>query len=300
VGVYSVAQPPREAALAAAVAGVLGVPLNRIPGARSEWDIYDDPFHFMADGFPVSKQISHVVATMAPGVPLLNGSLGDVLVRGSTDRHLGAYQSEITGDLAPLILKSQGSILPRFLRPRLREAVERRAIATLGAMIEKASRAGKGYSAFVILIRAPVFFSNNYIQHIDVAEGLVPMVTHGLVDLKMSQDDRIFTKDTYGEMFRRYFPDLAGIPHAQELMTRTALLPLGGRFTRQAASRVALSLANPAAPRHLDRGQAARAAGRGLIDRGPAAAEAIMSLYRLLLLERRLKEAGIALDWEAL
>src|SRR5262249_55886608 len=81
-----------EGFVAQQVANALGAPLNVIPVPGSIWDIYDVFYHFMADGFPVSKFVTYCIAQSAPDVPAVNGFLGDNLVRGSNHKCNGKYE----------------------------------------------------------------------------------------------------------------------------------------------------------------------------------------------------------------
>ena len=64
------------------------------------WNMYDEPFHFTPGGFPMTKQLSYFAASQRPGVPCLNGFIGDPIVRGTIDRVEQETRTRMQEDLA--------------------------------------------------------------------------------------------------------------------------------------------------------------------------------------------------------
>ena len=81
------------------------MPLVELAMPRSEWDLYDDVFHLSADGFPISKMQTYCIAEQYPLIPMINGYLGDSLIRGSKDTFLGKYEGEWKDDLVGILEK---------------------------------------------------------------------------------------------------------------------------------------------------------------------------------------------------
>ena len=62
---------------ATAVARGLGLSLEVLHTDGSIWNMYAEPYHFTPGGFPVTKQLSFVAASQWPGLPCLNGFVGE-------------------------------------------------------------------------------------------------------------------------------------------------------------------------------------------------------------------------------
>ena len=86
-----------EAATAKTIAAALGLHWQIVELGASSWTFdfspqprfwkrYEGEYQITADGFPIGKHPIYTLAFDHPGVPVMNGYLGDSLIRGSHDR----------------------------------------------------------------------------------------------------------------------------------------------------------------------------------------------------------------------
>ena len=85
----------------------LGLPLKNISVGSSIWNLYDHVYHFAGDGFPISKFVTSCVAEQSSGVPMVNGFMGDSLIRDSKDTYLGKSEEEWAGNLVDVLQTSR-------------------------------------------------------------------------------------------------------------------------------------------------------------------------------------------------
>lgn len=292
-----------EGVVARQVAERLGFALKMIETGGSRWDIYDDPFHFAPSGFPITKQQTYPAARLNPGMPCLNGFLGDVMVRGEVDRLDDKLPSETTEDFAKVYQRAQNMLhyIARFDLidpPRLRRCDER-TLPAARRVVELYKHTSNVFAAGMCLRRHRVYFGNNFVQHMAFAEPIVPFVNYELFRYKTQTDSDAFTLQNYAAMLARYFPKLADVPHNDTLPNTikpgdkpSRAIPRWARAALLAiAMRNGLKILNrrKTIPRLMD---AMRGGGRGEV--------VALFAYRLHLLEQRLRQAEIAFDWDHL
>ncbi|MDB5172714.1 MAG: hypothetical protein JWN51_1487 [Phycisphaerales bacterium] len=83
---FSVRDREAEGMAASMVAEGLRLDLQILRTDGSLWNMFEEPYQFTAGGFPMTKQLSELVALQRPGVTCLNGFIGDPIVRGTIDR----------------------------------------------------------------------------------------------------------------------------------------------------------------------------------------------------------------------
>jgi Glutamine amidotransferase domain len=291
----------QEGQVAEAVAYALNVPLETIRVDTSIWDIYEQAHHFMPDGFPITKFVTHCVADRYPDVPIVNGFLGDSLIRGSNDKCAGRYEHECQGDLADILQRRHFAISLNLFRPEVASGIEARSRVPM----EEAVKSGRGrvFGWADLYLRQRYYISNNFLQHIGLAEAVLPFYTWPLLSYKMNGAYEVFNKDTYQGIFSRYFPTIAGIPHSSDLNR-----PKGRARRATTARRWAQRLLGPL----FEKGRLnllRRSTCVPLVIMGasrltwrstrivPIVEDAILTCQRLYLLEERAREARLDLDW---
>jgi hypothetical protein len=291
----------QEGEVAERVAAILNIPMETFPVDTSVWDLYDEVHHFVADGFPVSKFVTHCVARRYPDIPMINGFLGDSLIRGSNDRLNGQYDHERGGDLAGALQQKNLAISLNLFRPQMARRIQARSRVPMEDAVKKAR--GRVFGWADLHIRQRHYISNNFLQHLGLAEAILPFYSWPLMSYKMSHDYDGFNKDTYRRIFRNHFPALAEIPHASEMNHARQKIKLA-RCTRQWARH----LFNPMRKKKwLD--LLAKETCLPLVALGTSpltslsgrlsaiVEDAMLTCQRLYLLERRVKEANLDFDW---
>src|SRR5690242_17627505 len=173
----------------------------------------------MADGFPVTRQLSHVIAARRPDVPVLNGYLGDSLVRGSHDRCFGKLDRDTPDDLAAVLQRAHSLVGNRFdlIDSHVVQQIERRSLAAMRSLIERGSALGKRFLYFDLFGRQRHYISNNFLQHLDLAEAVVPFYNPGLIADRFAYDYTCFNWELYELLLRTQFPAIGDIPHNARL-----------------------------------------------------------------------------------
>ena len=290
-----------EGEVAQRVAEILGVPVETLPVDTSVWDLYDEAHHFMADGFPISKFVTHCVAQRYPNIPMVNGFMGDSLVRGSNDKCEGKYEQDWSGDLADVLQKKHFAISLDLFRSSIAKQIQVGSRAPMEEAVRQGS--GKVFGWADLYIRQRRYISNNFLQHLGLAEALLPFYSWGLMSYKMGHDDHGFSKDMYHRIFKNRFPALAAVPHASDLKHNGAAVKRA-RCTTQWAR----ELLGPLCKKNwLDLLAKERCIPLVMMGASPLpplnrrlahiAEDTLLTVRRLYLLERRLKEAHVDFDW---
>ncbi|MDQ7786446.1 MAG: hypothetical protein RDU01_02455 [Thermodesulfovibrionales bacterium] len=296
---FTVNFPEEDSLIAQTVAKVLNIPLRNIPVHGSVWDIYDHVYHYMADGFPISKFVPYRVAQEYPGIPMLNGFMGEALIRGDSDRFMGMYETEWKDDPVDVLQRKHLKICCRLFQKKFAEKILMRSRVPMEKAVREGSRIGKimGWQDFYYTHR--FYISNNFLQHIALAEALLPFYSWSLLSYKMSHAYIIFNMDIYRKIFRTYFPALDRIPHANSLITGKRKSHKSARCTKQWSRQIIplsgngkhLSLLNKKWSIPL------KVAGIAGIYR---AERAIFLFERLYMLEKSARDAGLDFDWECI
>ena len=315
-----------EGEIAHEVARILGVPVQDFPVNGNLWDIYDDVYHFTADGFPISKFVTHCIAQRYPDVPMLNGFLGGIIIRGFDDTVDGKYETEWHEDPAHVLQRNFSLISVRFFRMKVfREDMAKRILVRSRLPLEELVQRGARMSKVVDLVnfyhKQRYHISNNFLQHLGLAEALLPFYSWELLAYKVAHPYRVFNDAVYAAIFQRHFPKLAHIPHSDwvrqaRLKQRAHGLTRGlqdwwkgpqrvARCTRRWAQELlpimrqndwlnllAKETCIPLAV--LGRSSFPQGVSRNLV---PIVEKMILSFQRFYLLEKRVRESGMHFDW---
>ena len=288
-----------EAEAAEGAARALGLDRLRIPIDGSLYDFYEFRDQSTPAGFPyLAFILTEAVRRFVGGRQHIHGFLGGVILGGR-----GGWPDSF--DTAARSLEEQARDLVAehemegayVLRPEIRRAVRR---AGLDQLERLASSAPAGADLRLLAnfrLRQPNYIAPSFLSYLDVAPTLLPYYSHEFLDIRFRYDLTPHADRIYPLIFQRYYPALSNLPVDRELR-REQLTQRWNRsryLRRRAASLVPgfLGRRHPAVgnaralPRLL-----ARAVGR------PTAANWVSLLDRLDRLERRLRDRGLAIDWE--
>lgn len=177
-----------EGNIARKVAETLGISLKSIPVGNSIWDIYDQVYHFMADGFPISKFVTYCIAQRNPTVPMINGFLGDSLAPVSEDTYLGKYETELDGNLIDILQCKFSSVSYKIFRKDIAKRIQNRSRIPMEKAVQEGSKIGKIFAWANFYYRLRYYTSNNFLQHLDITEALLPFYSYDTVAYKMEHD----------------------------------------------------------------------------------------------------------------
>ncbi len=288
-----------EEKIASKVAETLGFPLEKYSINGSTWDIYDDVYHFTADGFPITKFLTYCIAQKYPDIPMVNGFLGGGIFRGEKDIILGKYETEWKEDLADVLQSHHSSANFKILRKDTVKRIKERSRVPMEVAVQKGSSIGKVFGWTNSYYRQRLYISNNFLQHINITEALLPFYSWGLFAYKMEHDYSLFNRDVYNRVFQTYFPKLANIPHSSDLPAKTNQHVRIARCTKQWARELLPKIINSNWLSLVKRRKCVplnMAAIAGL----PRAENAIFFLERLYLLEKKVRDSGLDFDWECI
>ena len=306
VNVTVVESTPGEVLLAKQVAAALGLPLRVMPVGARVVDLFDDPLDFIAEGFPVPRNLTNAVARLHPGMPLLSGFMGDAVMRGpikATQREFLAQDDKELDDEGLARAANERFFIRTnklgLLREPLGSRAATRGMGCLLPIIRQGRDTGRPLAYANLYLRHRLYFATIFLSHLDVADALIPYTSWDLVEYHASHHGS-FAADTYDRLFQRYFPALADIPHSSQVTGKPAENGNG----------------KPQAPRHLGRwgrellrgipgGWTGTAiARRKLLKRLPGALllrsrrpDEIGYLHRIHAFETRLARANVGLDW---
>jgi hypothetical protein len=301
---YVVANDPSEATVARQVADALSLKLQVIPADGTSWNMYDEPYHFMADGFPVTKQVGHLVATRRPGMPILNGFMGDSTVRGANDRWYDKTDQETTDDLAAVLFRAYDSRGNRLdlLHDGVVRRVHEAGMRPLHAWVEKGRAYGKPFPYIMWFNKHAFLVANNFLQHLDHAEAVMPLCTPSLFGLRFAHGYQTFNWDLYNYILGSRFPELANLPHNTKLQKGPRPRPPVSRCSKRWAAGLVNALTNPASGGMLSLVNRRKAIPRllGVIAGRRDVEPVARFLKRLWLLERRLRRASVPFDWNGI
>jgi hypothetical protein len=298
LGCMNVAFTKAEGDVAHEVAERLGITLENVPVNASIWDLYDQVYHDTPDGFPISKFVTYSVAQRYTGIPMVNGFIGGSLMRGEADTIRDKYESECTGDLADILQEHHLFTCFRAFHKNIAEHIRLRSRVPIEEAVRKGSQVGHVFIWVHFYCRQRFYISNNFLQHRDLADVLLPFYSWSLLSYKFNHDSRVFSKDVYHKIFQSHFPQLAAIPHASDLPTNRRKRVVSRhtqRWARQlfpimcGRERLALASRTWGIPMDL-------AGIMGLY----RAEDAVFLLERLYLLEKKVRNAGLCIDWEAI
>jgi len=288
-----------ESGPAEMVASALGVAQEKISVQGSGWDIYEEPFHFSCDGFPITKQASYQVAATRPGLPVMNGFLGDRVVHGHGTTCNGLDESQVSGSLAEaLFLNHRQGTFDSYMGG-IAHRVRARAMRPMLRAEEAASGTGDVFRWADLYYRQRLYMSNNFNQHLSFSETLLPFLSGNLIEYYTNAHRSSFSREVYRQIFRNHLPELADIPHSDEVKkTRAAEQGIrpASRRTREFALAVLMEMSRRQnAPGFSLRHVAPRML---LAFAKPLRVEyLVFDLYRYALLADRLREQNLEIDW---
>jgi hypothetical protein len=282
------------------VARALKLPLQVLRTDGSIWNMYAEPFHFTAGGFPITKQLSHVAASQRPGVPCLSGFFGDPMNRGSLDRLEEKLEREIREELPVVYHRSflSNHTLARFdlLDPKVIERSDRRIVEVLRRRFAQWTHTGHPILGVSLVAQQRHYMSNNILQHLHVAEVIIPFASWESIQFKMQNDAACFSYDVYGKLLDTYFPQMSHIPHNSKIPCGNDAAVRRSRCTRKWAMAVLQGLLRSKSMSLLNRRKAVPRLIGAMAGRRDVEVVA-MFLYRLHLLEERCRRREVAFDW---
>lgn len=289
-----------EVQIARQVAAALDVPLSIHSAGGSVYDLYDQVYHFTADGFPISKFVTHCVAQQYPRIPMLNGFLGSILMRGSHDKIQGKYETEWEEDLADVLQRKHTIGGFKLFRKEIANRIQLRSRVPMEEAVRNGIKAGKVFIWVDIYFRQRYYISNNFLQHIGITEALLPFYSWPLLSYKMEHDYTLFSRDVFKNIFRKHFFPLSQIPHTDDLVSKKTQRSFGNaRCTKRWARQLLPKLMSKKWLSLLAKKQPIlhTIASIGGIHRTEYT---ILRLQRLYLLEKKLKDAGLDFDWDSI
>jgi hypothetical protein len=268
------------------------------------WERYGGEYQVMADGFLISKNPIYTLAFDYPGVPVMNGFMGDALIRGPHDRIRGRQETDFEeSELANAIQRVYASQARRrrksqLFAPSLAARIRDRARGPIERIIEEGVPQGRVSFLTNLRLRQRFYISNNFLQHLDYAESVLPFLSARLIQLKLSNPRLHFSIETYRELFARHVPQISHIPHEHEVDHPARRKPkLNALLMRSAAQ----ELRNLLARRRLQVLAKQRVAYRLLAGGISPHHEYVLAMAReISLLERFAASLHLPLEWDEL
>jgi hypothetical protein len=269
----------------------------------SLWNVFDEPHHFTAGGFPMTKQNSYVAASQRPGIPCINGFIGDPMIRGTLDRADKKLERDTSEDLPVAFqrihrLNHAHARFDLFNGDIIRHCDDR-TLATWRKQMALWTHTGHAFAATSLFVRQRHYLANNFLQHRDIAEAIVPFAAFEVIQFKLGNDASCYGWETYEALFRTFFPEIAHIPHNTKMGSKNDLIPRTSRFTKGWAQQVLWGMTRSGYLSMLNRRKTFPRLVGALIGRRDLEVVALFA-YRLLLLEQRLRHAKMAFDWNAI
>ncbi len=285
-----------EEEIAHEVAKTLKVPLETIPMPSSEWDLYDNAYHLTADGFPITKFVTYCLAERYANVPMLNGYMGDSLMRGSKDRFQGKLEEEWTCDLVDILQHKHAFINSIIFRAGIAQKIQLRSRMPMEEAVRKGSQIGNAFGWADFYFRQRLYISNNFLQHLGLAESLLPFYSWALLSYKMRHNCRIFSSKVYEQIFAEKFPLLSKIPRA-DMLPRTTPQRRVATCTKEWARNLLPVLCNKERLTLLNKRWCLPRTLAGMA--GIQRYEGIIHHFqRFYLLEEQARMAGLDFDWD--
>jgi hypothetical protein len=300
VEAFTVRDREAEGIAATMVAEGLGLDLQVLKTDGTIWNMYDEPFHFTPGGFPITKQLSHFAAAQRPGVPSLNGFIGDPIVRGTIDRAEQKLEREHNEDLAVVFQRIHRvrHTDSRFdlLDHKIVKRADERTLNIWRRQMARWDHTGHPFVATNLFVRQRHYMANNFLQHMDVAEAIVPFTAFDVLQYKFQNDPTAYTFGTYEALFRAFYPEIADVPHNSKMGQKNDLKPIPSRCEKQWSTNVLRGLTRGDCLSLVSRKKAIPRLIGALMGRRDVEVVSRF-LYRLFMLDQRLGRAEIALDW---
>lgn len=299
IDVVTVGYTKEEEIVAEKVAGILRVNLKKYQVEGSVWDIYDEVYHFMPDGFPISKFVPYRIAQDHRDIPILNGFMGDALIRGDSDRYQGKYEFEWKESLVDVLQRKHTRIPFRFLNKEIAKRIKERTRAPMEKAVREGSKLGKVFTWQDYYYTHRFYISNNFLQHLDLSEALLPFYNWNLLDYKVKHDYRLFTLDTYKLIYKKYFPELSHIPRSANTESTTSKKYFGisqqaKKISRKLFYRMIFGNCLSLVEKPYGLISLAGCAGLRRVE------QLILNFERLYILESIMREKNINFDWNSI
>lgn len=266
----------------------------------SLWDLFDEPCHYTPDGFPMTKQFSYYGAVDGGGLPLLNGYLGDLLMRGTRTQCRGKHEWQCEGALVDQAYPDFDAMTYwwNLVEPRVGRGAQRKARAVLAEML---SRDGEGFGyAFRyadLYGRQRHYIANNVNQVLDECSFILPFLNFELMQLRFSVGRNVPGIDNYKKIFERYLPEIADVPHSSELDNGPPPDHRLGSNDRVWAYEVLKTLPRRGGSILKNRGSIKAIAGNAWLGRHYP--RAVHHMHRIHQFEGVCAHFGVAPDWQA-
>lgn len=286
-----------DASVATNVADRLGLDIDVIRPSGHLFDLYRDPYAFTASGFPITRFVTHEIARRYAGRAMLNGFLGDSIVRGSHDRICGKLESEERQPIDDLLVQAHSMASGHhLLRPKVAASVRRLASLPLTGAIEASRDEHRACQWVDLTIRQRFYIANNFLLHLEHSEPLLPFYDSRLIRLKLSQAPASFGRSLYEEIFAALDPGLRFLSATDSSpVTSTSGIP---RYVRRMALSLLKVLLTPGAATFVERRKAVPRVIAALAGRTEMGGY-VKYLYGIRLLEERFAEKGKSGDWPA-
>jgi hypothetical protein len=310
-----------EGQMAAEVASVVGVKLETVPVNGSTWDVYDSVYNFTPDGFPITRFVTHCLAERYPGLPMVNGYLGGPLLRSYEFKTFKQPDGQV--DWPALLLEQNYFVasparLGRWFGQELTQRVLDRARNAMARAIDNGALTDRLISWADLYFAQARYYSNNFLQHLHLAEAILPLYSHDLIAFKLQHHPNVLSPKTCVDIFRANFPKLATIPHAHDVEVENAarrnLSFLSRLADRPRVSRYTAKWARELLPAMTDHRSILRKKATTLYTLASisyclqrmnrrlagSAETAMFNFKRFHLLEQRCLDAGLELDWTSI
>jgi hypothetical protein len=120
-----------------------------------------------------------------------------------------------------------------------------------------------------------------------------------VIQYKLNHDSACFRWETYEALFRTYFPEIAHVPHNSKMGAKNDLDPKPSRATRQWAATALAALARSGCVPVLSRRRSVPRLIGALLGRRDVEVVAQFA-YRLVMLDQRMRRAGLPFDWRGI
>jgi asparagine synthetase B (glutamine-hydrolysing) len=295
----TVAVTPEEDFVARQVAQAVGASHKRIAVKNSEWDLYDEVFLNTPDGFPISRNLTYLIAQEYPGIPMLTGFMGDSLMRGSRDTILGKDETHWKHHLARALQLKHLAIYPQIFREEIAHRIQDRALLPMEEAIRKGSEARRIIFWADTYYRQRCYISMNFVQNLGLTEALMPFYSWRLLEYKLSHEPRLFHREIYKSLFRKHFPELSKLPHADELPKHMGRQTRIATCTKTWSRRLLAAMCNKNELTLLSKKYCLPRVLAGIA--GVSRAEGLVhTVQRLYSLEKQAKKARLGFDWECI
>ena len=228
---------------------------------------------------------------------MVNGFMGDSLMRGSKDTFMGRYETEWDDDLVDILQRKHMQVNLKLLREDIATRIKMRSRVPMEVAIKKGSKYRKIFAWADFYYRQRHYISNNFLQHIGITEALLPFYSWKLLAYKMEHEYKIFSREIYHKIFQNYFPELAKIPHASDLYVKKNNYFGGAQCTKSWAKEILPIIYNKNFLSLLQKRVCVLHSVAGIA--GIRKAESsIIFFKRLYLLEKSLRESRLEFDWD--